>query len=932
MQEERIRLSKTDSSYSVNKENFVDVQLQHHTKVFPFPSISDTIDQREVFEKEREEATKYRIILSINPYCSNILFNAVTEIVQNEGTDDRNKLVIASSTGIQPKTSSYEIRGKNTNVTNTDMVRNTEYENCDEPFIYHCGYDIFNNHILRNQTFKLVNNKSSRSNNFNTIRDEMRNGNGEDIKLYRRTDISKIEPGNKTRHLYMREDVLNVTDSINANLTEENGWFGFNNRSSIASCEFKNNEWDDMKISKVFNNEHMACEFIEMYPDSSLYSFNPKYNSFQNREEHNWDICLTYPYENDEGDDKVLINTTLNNGDKLNSLLVASFEQTIGTSGQDIILFRSYVKHNLNVGDKIKLFYNDTNNLGEANFEELSDRTFEIVNVGNLKNEYQDYYFYINDVSEVLNILKEETLSQEHTFRFVKVVNDVNCKYYYRKFKKLPNFRIKREELTKEVAEDRDSFENYVNNNCKKNGKMIDFNKEQYQLAFSRTIYNDTNAQITFTDSIDIDNIVDNLGRPLTEIYVTFIKRNKGHDLWYKKSKTPEQVKNIEYSHCFSEVISGLEMHTEWSDNADLLQRRKQLSDITSNCLETRDYALDTDITIDTEEFYGDLVELDQYNMKETVLSDICFRFNTEQREHTFASDELNCGKFIYDEIMTDDYDSANFNCQEFDADKIGSNYGQEEYEQLQKTTYRREGYYYKAHFPVKVRDFGVIRQGSHREIKIASCKPKQAGGMFIEVVSKLRTGANGGAIVYLCDENNEKIPLTVNTVQSSVRFLLNPMEIGSDNYKSVFEIVNGLLYSTRTIENEDDYWTDENGNEHLANKEDVGASINDYSKPKYKLRIKNYDIPNYAREVGTNVYLWRDILNIGNKDAVNVEEYPFANGHFYINKNINFFLKRQDPFGYNGLMDKDIWPNDIYGNSKNPSNYEYKDETNVVC
>ena len=110
--DERIRLSSTDSKNSVDKENFLDVEFQHHTKVFPFLSFKDTIDQREQFEKERAESTKYRLILTINPYCSNILFNAVTEIVQNEGTDNPDDLKIASSTGIKPTITDYNIRGK----------------------------------------------------------------------------------------------------------------------------------------------------------------------------------------------------------------------------------------------------------------------------------------------------------------------------------------------------------------------------------------------------------------------------------------------------------------------------------------------------------------------------------------------------------------------------------------------------------------------------------------------------------------------------------------------------------------------------------------------------------------------------------------------------------------------------------------------------
>ena len=221
------------------------------------------------------------------------------------------------------------------------------------------------------------------------------------------------------------------------------------------------------------------------------------------------------------------------------------------------------------------------------------------------------------------------------------------------------------------------------------------------------------------------------------------------------------------------------------------------------------------------------------------------------------------------------------------------------------------------------------MRQGSHRDIKISSCRPRQANGMFIEVVSSLRSGVNSGDIVFLCNETEEiMIPLTVNSVQSNVRFLLNPMKPTDKKYKNIFEIVEGLLYSERTI-NIGEKWVDEYGNENIAEEETIQK---DYSKPRYMLRLKNNNIPSYAYKVAVNTYLWRDVLNVGNKDTVELTEYPFANGHFYINKDINFFLERQDPFGYGGLYAQKQTPNDIFGNIKKETNYVYKDEEHRVC
>ncbi len=979
MQEERVRLNSTDSVNSVNKENFIDVEIKQHTKLFPFSNIIDTIDQRQQFETERENCTKYRLILTVKPYCSNILFNTVTEIVQNEGSDetddDENKLtfVNGNSDGITVNdTGGYSIKGKQTNVTNVDMVRNTEYANGERPFVYHCGWDIFNNHILRNQTFKLVNSytkqptdtfsikdkdgnevkKEKNVNVFNTIRDFMRDVNGDYIKLYRRTDINTIELGTQNKRLYLGDDVLSFEDSMNTNIYEQNGWFGFNNRSSIVTTEWKEKEdetgkyeWKDMQTAKVFNDEDsLACGFIEMYPDSSLYSFSPKYNKFQNREEHNWDICITYPYKNDYGyeynedtntivlnvKNRKLIVTKISDNNIINALLLANVRKTKGTSGQDILLFRSFVKHNLKTGDKFKLFYS----LDKETYTEIKDILFEVVNIGNLKSEYQDYYFYINNIKDVYDNIGSEILD-DYSFRFIKIVNNRECKYYFRKFRKLPNFKFKKRDLTVDDVYNDDKFDEYIKENCMKEGKMLLFGKEQYPLAFSNTVYGDGNTQIVFTDSIDIDKLTDNLGRPITELYITFIKRNKGHDVWYNQEELKkEELKKIEFSHCFSEVISGLKMHNEVGDSDELKQSRKELGDIT--CITTKDNdLLDKNIDIDkTDEFYGDLVELDQTTMKETVLSDVCFRFNTEQRENDIFEKQMEngtikqyskCGKYVYDSIITDDYDLG------IDNDNKGFVCDANELDVA--NIIRKEGYYYKAHYPIKVREFGAMRQGSHKEIKVSSCNPKQANGMFIEIVSTLRSGVTSGSVVYLYDteQNNKKVAeLTVNSVQSNVRFLLNTMKREDTNYISIFDIVKGLLYSRREVK-EGEKWINENGLEEIA-EEDM--QVNDYGQPRYIMRLKNIDIPHYAYEVGenSNIFLWRDVLNIGNKDTVELTEYPFANGHFYINKEINFFLKRQDPFGYNGLYASELYPNDIFGNVKEENIYEYKDETNVVC
>ena len=136
-------------------------------------------------------------------------------------------------------------------------------------------------------------------------------------------------------------------------------------------------------------------------------------------------------------------------------------------------------------------------------------------------------------------------------------------------------------------------------------------------MGFAKTIYGDDVTQVTFTDSLNIENLTDNLGRPLTELFVTIIKRNKGHEKWYIKDKNEKKIdlKEIEYSHCFGKVKSGLIIHGEEKDNKDTKDLRKQINDITlltnvewtetngnitlKELDENKDSGLDKDITLE---------------------------------------------------------------------------------------------------------------------------------------------------------------------------------------------------------------------------------------------------------------------------------------------------------------------------------------------
>lgn len=887
----KIRLNKTNSVNSVNKDNMVDVELQQTTNPYMFTTdIKDTIDQYEVFESERANCTNYRLITTIKPFCSNVLFNPITEIVYKEGSDD---CIVA--TDVNNKIDVSKMKGGDKiygeiNPERAQMIRDTEYSRKEINFEYHPGTDIFNNHILRNTSFKIVNPTTvKRSKDFNTIRDLLRRYDTGPIYYKKRTSITDINTKQK-KHLYDADDILSMRngDAINNNLMEENGWFGFVNRSSVIAKKNENKKWADEGFNKVINNRE-SCEFIDMYPDRTLFSFNPKYNPYRHRPEYNWDLFLTYPYEND-------YNNALISG----GLLIKSIELAFNSVGRRIVLFSTYTKHNLSIGTAFNLYITNKDKNNEVKVIKVEN--ILVNSLGNVKKEDEEHYFYTTQTDIISDILGKITEIDEDTdndkinkqikdtdatFRLKHIVNGYESEYYIRKFKKLPNLNKivnKEDELTLDKSYCVNEFEEWIKD------KPNDFDKEQYQLAFSSTIYNDNNTQVTWTDGINIDNILDNRGRPLTEIYLTIMKRNKGYSKWYENDdvKRAENVKSkeIEYSHCFGDVSWGFDLLSAKNEEEIILQEKLHDVKLIHNVNE--------DI-VNNDEFNGDIVEYNTTTCNETILEDCYFRFNTYLRENP-----VNYYIYQYDEITSDDYDVKEFTVETSLIDPKKEN----EYEYLKHP----EGYYYKAHYRILLKEFGEIHQESHFDLNIKNVAIRRNdvdNSTYVVVQTKLphHLVANDRIMLY----NNEDDEVTDIRVKS---------------------IINNNTFTFSSLSEEIDARTIYN----LLDETDDEGNL------KYSLKRYNSNIPFYAEKVdNTNRYLWRNINNVGNKDNIVLPEYRFANGYFYIDQDINFFLKRQDPFNefglwYSGEEEDNILPNDIIGNVLKESNYEYKEETEATC
>lgn len=949
----KLKTAATDSLTAVSKDLKVGIDIQRTEKVLPDTNIMETIDEYEVFENERKTCDKYRLILTIKPYCSNVLFNTLTEIVRYEGDYNNVEVVTDTERANAPK----EVGGP-TDPTRNQMIMNTEYSKEDIGYEYHPGYDIFNNHIIRNTTFKMVNKsvdgneKNSATTNwegfkeitttqdgksdavrFNTIGDTMRTKDGELCEYHKRVSLDDAPKLDLKRHLYLDEELLSMEngDAINNNLTEENGWYGFKNNSTISAEErevaycddgytIRCDDWNDMDISRVLNN-HENCDFIDMYPDRSLYSFNPKYNSYQRRAEYNWHIEITYPYRN--ATNHPLVSNETNGDGKTNGLLILSIEKMDSIGDTPVLMVRTYCKHGLEQNDSVYFYYSED----EGNTFVRIENEYKVTRVGDMNGNNTDYFFYMTDLSLIQEVFGDEYLYDDYgnfkvsnstinsalaglSFRIRHYVNNAESEYYFRIFRKLPNLRARQQNLTQEIAESVEDFYEYTKENAVDKGSneykdgadgyypLRDFNHEQYQLAFASTIYSDACTQITFTDALDAAYIVDNLGRPLTDLYITIVKNNAGYDNWY--SSNPNYTdENNEYSHCFGRITSGLYYHTENGDNTDnLLNNRGEMSDVRVinnmslfssrtlgqyiNDLESVYTTGFENINYQDNEFIGDVVEFIPCQAKEVVLSDVYHRFNTAQREIQAYGGTDNYTSFQYQEITADDYDLSDFTV---------TNY------EIRDNVQRPEGYFYKAHYRLPIRDLGRVEQDAHKDIKVRSAKPIQLEGMYVQITSTLPHSLSMGDKVFICDDVlGEWYETNVIYVINELNFVIRPL----DDIKWI-KLCDILNSSER-------------------NKQ-------------FKVRGQNTDIPSYAVKVGNNTFLWRNILRLGDEEC-SLPDYVFANGYLYIEKCINFFLKRQDADGKNGLYNyaKAYFPNDVAGITETDDTYDYEDLEETVC
>ena len=1086
----KIFLQSFNSKSSSNTSEGLNVGLKGKRKLLPLTDTAKVISQYDQYREERENCNIIRLTCQVNPICSNVLFNRISEIVKNEGSsgvsfinygvegldtsdpckyreyrdgelfdgivykpkkmsfwsggtmhyqgDDSDIKDLDSNQSIDTAIKQFKEHSSESSVSSnasfhpTNSIRDMQLSNETTSFVYHCGLDIFNNHLIRSKTFKTVCKMPSlyspdeyddEYEGFNTIVDIMRDVSGDKVveKVYFPPDAHVQNNARLTAlHLYEYDDLYTFNDSIKKKLVKKyNGWVGFENMSKIKSyVEFINDSEMEIERPLMYMN---GGDFIDMYPGRDLYSFVPKYNKYRKRIEKNWNFCLTYPsssytpsLKSDPFSDIFEIS------DGINSMKAIYFdENTRSDNGTSQLVIYGIAKHGLSKGDHVNIYKTYStykywiNDEGGNRISEYFDNEYDMLNEFKrlsgdsqiqsdcdddveqrhpsstarsetmltmtkkiLENaevsEIVDDYIYtvfgsdiqissnwvylsenelkgISDIITTANGVEKRYRLDRNTRRYFqvyneltgigeekyfivngsyvniddtaqrisykKVVNGIECDYYIRIFSKIPNFKFASGDTLNEYQIYKDG------------GRMIsEYQKRKYdfenhisRLAFAKNVYTDEIGEVVFTDNIDISKLHDNLGRPITNIYMTFIKNNKGYKEWYgygyrNNDWNVNEISedSVEYSHAFGKITCGIKASYESTCNQDIncINKINNIGGdgdptgyvvggvINDSNRKYRTSIQDKEVSIDDVEvwydtdtnFYGDLCYYDNYNAVERHVDYVMHRFNTAQRESRRSSSYEYFSKFFYDEIKHDDYDSSN----EYSINALNSS------DEFGTCNDKKEGYYYIPHYEISIKTFGKLQSLMPDFLNIRRISMADGGGSNtyrFTTLQKHFLSIGDKAILF----------------DSSINRYYTLISIGStkDNY-NVFTC------------NSFDY---ENGTPCEIENLDKGTLSH------FKLfKMDNLGCPSYCKVLkdGTCRVIWRDVLNNGfNLSDNTVEEYPFTNGAFYINKKIDIYVRRQDPHGAYRLYDSV----DIEGNITDLSEEDnYIKEQDIEC
>lgn len=375
---------------------------------------------------------------------------------------------------------------------------------------------------------------------------------------------------------------------------------------------------------------------------------------------YNWDFYLSYPFENDPN--KELRATLKIPTDQTPLYPTLSWKASDGIpfvirkstyNGRNIIQFRCPIKHGLNVGEYFKVSSNLTYT-GNV----VTD-VFQVYSLGDDAFGSQEYIFNIADVGFTGSTFDNNVQGTARRVIFNDNVDDTISKYYIRKHKILTNSN--QVVLTKTGFEQTAfrTVKKYESTNLTPNLQARVSVKESSQ-AYSFTV----------NDVIDINGLLDNQKRPLTELFFTI--KWKGYFGW-----TFGNNSIMKEGWEFNLPLTSNGLPNPWWDKFNSLSNTQFTSSNYTRTINGVDYDFSYINPLQKDDILdGDFCEWNDFEQTERVISEI--------------------------------YHKITFNPNLFDINQ-----------QQVTTNTNQRGYYYKPHNSLKIRVFSdYIEEGDKRLVE----------------------------------------------------------------------------------------------------------------------------------------------------------------------------------------------------------------------
>ncbi len=367
---------------------------------------------------------------------------------------------------------------------------------------------------------------------------------------------------------------------------------------------FVNDGWygyyDDVDLSTPQmqnDNESSLCQFK---------TFDPGFDRLLGLDsdgKQNYLYKITYPFEIRD------INLVVNKqGVSLKDGIQVIEKGVVTINNRNYVYFKTPINHGLSEDDEVKLL-NFTDNQNGGLY--LNKRTFNVVKLGNQNNNLTERIF-------VLDINPVDIDIDLGVSTIKRVVAGIESEYYVRRLKC----------LTTEEKE-----------------------YDIYPAAYGVNYFDDGQASFYFKNDIDIDGLRDNLGRPLSELFLTIVKNDNDTPLtdsknryWIDQQKTlPPEIKN----RFWMPIVGGYETEKNVNVNYNIRAVGANYPGGNPNYPQVYfDNIDESDLTFD-----NDIVEYNEYELTERTLEFIYHRINTVYRDNLNTIDNTKPDKregYIY--------------------------------------------------------------------------------------------------------------------------------------------------------------------------------------------------------------------------------------------------------------------------------------------